>query len=189
MHPVSPRVSATCFMASVAIAASTAHADLIEEFDIGSGLFMSHVQVDFNNGNAYLFNVSYMEDDLSGWDLMLEIAESMDDLVDLDYSESQWGVFLTGIAIGDDHDWGDGSGWPDQDDYWAYWITGSNAQGLPMEWASSPVGASDRIVHDGSWDGWTFNIDGASAPQPVPAPGVLPCLLLALNRGGRARRG
>ena len=102
-----------------------AGAAIIETYQVGTGLNTSTVQVDFANGNGYLFEVAWQGAGTTGWDLLLTIADEMDS-VELDYSTSEWGVFLMGIEVGDDLDWGDGSGWSEGiEDYWHYWTSES----------------------------------------------------------------
>ncbi|MDG2292411.1 MAG: hypothetical protein P8L37_07105 [Phycisphaerales bacterium] len=150
-------------------------ADIIESFDVGEGLFTSTVQIDFANGNGYLFEVRWSSGTTTGWDLMTTIADEVDGF-SLDYSTSEWGVFLQGIDAFGDSDWGIGAGWPDVEDYWHYWTKDSAAD----DWLFAMVGADVRTVSDGSWDGWVFL--SAESPQPigVPAPGGLLIGTLAL---------
>jgi hypothetical protein len=153
--------------------------DIIDTVEIGEGFYTSTVQIDFSNGNGYLFDVHWEETGTTGWDLLLAIAEESDDVA-LDYSVSEWGVFLQGIVAFDDSDWGVGTGWPEVEDYWHYWQRESSSQ----PWEFSSIGADVRQVSDGSWDGWVFL--SAGEPQPVPAPGVL--VLLGIGGLFRNRR-
>lgn len=163
------------------LACSTgAAAGIMETYQVGSGLFTSTVQVDFANGNGYLFEVSWQGAGTTGWDLLVTIADEMDS-VSLDYSTSEWGVFLMGIGVGDDLDWGDGSGWSEGiEDYWHYWTSDS----ADSAWDFSMIGADARTVSDGSMDGWVFL--SPDAPQALPAPGAI--ALLAIGFAGRRRR-
>ncbi len=160
---------------------SPAAAEIIHAFDIGDGFNTSTVQIDFGNGNGYLFDVHWNDADTTGWDLLLSIAEESED-VSLDYSVSEWGVFLQGIDVLDDSDWGVGAGWPEVEDYWHYWQRESSAD----PWEFSMMGADVRLVSDGSWDGWVFL--SAGEPQPVPAPGVLVLFCLGGFLGNRRAR-
>ncbi len=160
---------------------SLAAGDIIEHVDIGEGFYTSTVQIDFSNGNGYLFDVHWQGTGATGWDLLLAIAEESDD-VSIDYSVSDWGVFLQGIVAFDDSDWGVGAGWPEVEDYWHYWQRESSSQ----QWEFSSIGADVRQVTDGSWDGWVFLSPGE--PQPVPAPGVLVLLGIGGFYGKRRAR-
>jgi len=148
---------------------SLAAGDIIEHVEIGEGFHTSTVQVDFANGNGYLFDVHWQQAGTTGWDLLLAIADESDD-VSLDYSVSDWGVFLQGIDAFEDSDWGIGAGWPDVEDYWHYWQKDS----AWAPWEFSSIGSDVREVSDGSWDGWVFLSTGE--PQSIPAPGVIALL-------------
>ena len=43
-----------------------------------------------------------------------------------------------------------------------------------VEWFSSPIGASDRILIDGSWDAFSFADDFTSVPVAEPSPALPP---------------
>jgi len=171
--------------AAVLLGTSTAAAAIIDTVDVGTGLYSSLVQIDFANGNGYAFNVHWQDASTTGWDLLLTIAADLD-TVELDYSTSEFGVFLQGIEVMGDVDWGVGAGWPEIEDYWHYWT----AEPGEDDWTFAMVGADLRTVSDGSLDGWVFL--SPDAPQPLPAPGSL--LLLAMagacrrRRRGRSRR-
>jgi hypothetical protein len=63
--------------------------------------------------------------------------------------------------------------------YWSYW-TKSDSQ---APWVSSDVGMSDRILTNGSWDGWSFaaGYDASPPANPVAAvPEPASILLLAM---------
>ena len=165
---------------SALLCATGAQAAIIDTYQVGTGLNTSTVQVDFQNGNGYLFEVSWQGAGTTGWDLMVTIADEIDGF-DLDFSTSEWGVFLMGITAFDDNDWGTGAGWQDGiEDYWHYWT--SDSMGDP--WVSSMVGVDSRIVSNGSMDGWVFM--SPDAPQLVPAPGAI--ALLAIGFAARRRR-
>ena len=153
---------------------------IVETFQVGTGLLTSTVQVDFSNGNAYSFEVSWQDAGTTGWDLMTTIADELDE-VSLDFSTSQWGVFLEGIGVDDDYEYGVGAGWNEGiEDYWHYWTADSASD----PWAVSGVGADSRLASDGSTDGWVFL--SSDAPFTVPAPGALGLLSIAVM--GRRRR-
>ncbi|MEJ5237327.1 MAG: PEP-CTERM sorting domain-containing protein [Limisphaera sp.] len=54
--------------------------------------------------------------------------------------------------------------------FWAYY-TKSTADD---PWASSMVGAADRVLSDGVWDGWRFAPGFAGQPPGTPAPAPVP---------------
>ena len=166
---------------ALVVSASPVAADIIDAFDIGEGFNTSTVQIDFGNGNGYLFDVHWNDPGTTGWDLLMAIAEESED-VSLDYSVSEWGVFLQGIDVLDDSDWGVGAGWPEVEDYWHYWQRESSAD----PWEFSTMGADVRLVSEGSGDGLVFL--SAGEPQSVPAPGVLGLLCLGGFLGNRRAR-
>lgn len=153
--------------------------EILETYQVGSGLLMSSVQIGFANGNEYRFEVSWQGQGVTGWDLMTTIASEVDGFT-LQFQTSQWGVFLEGIGFDGDYDWGDGSGWSEGiEDYWHYWTADSAAD----PWVSSMVGADSRQVSDGSMDGWVFL--SSDAPATVPAPGGLLLAAMAFTRRRR----
>ena len=88
-----------------------------------------------------------------------------------------FGDALFGISIGADADEGFGTP-PDYLDYWHYWTREGAGQ-----WSESFIGFGDRVVSDGSWDGWVF--DSSAAPASVPAPGAVALLAFVLPRARR----
>lgn len=158
-------------------------ADIIDVIDVGDGLFTSSVQIDFGDGDGYVFNVGWSGGGTTGWDLMLTIADEVDSF-DLQYSTSQWGVFLEGIDYGLSSDYGVGAGWPDVEDYWHYW----NRDSESSDWSFAPTGVDTRLVSDGSWDGWVFLSPDAPQSTEVPSPGGLVLLAVAAASGRRRRR-
>ena len=97
--------------AAVLLGPTAAGAAIIDTFEVGSGLYTSSVQIDFASGNGYTFNVHWQDASTTGWDLLLAISADLD-LVELDYSTSEFGVFLQGIEVMGDSDWGIGPGGP-----------------------------------------------------------------------------
>ena len=68
--------------------------------------------------------------------------------------------------------------------FWSYWL-GTNG----LDWTPSPVGLRDRVLSNGSWDGWSWStfdpntFDPVSPPRTpqvsgtaVPEPGALPLM-------------
>ena len=60
--------------------------------------------------------------------------------------------------------------------FWHYWTKDSALD----PWTFSQIGAVDRIVSDGAWEGWRY---GPGAP--IPEPGT--ALLVALGLAGLTR--
>ena len=73
--------------------------------------------------------------------------------------------------------------------YWSYWL---GTDGL--NWTYSGVGASSRTLSNGSWDGWSWDVNSADAAPLTPAAAPVPetattvslGLLLILGAGGMA---
>ncbi len=160
---------------------SAASADLVGSWSVGTGEETASVQIDFMNGNSYLFDLSF-DDELRGrevFDLLTEAANTIGDLTfDFTVISYSFGDFLTGITLNDDADYGEGSP-PDYLDTWAYWT----AEGTEV-WSSSMIGFSDRILVDGSRDAWVFGT--GAAPATIPAPATIGLALFV--RGDRRRR-
>lgn len=179
------RVSALAVLLMFSLETRCLQAELIAVYTTGSGSATSHVQIDFPNNNAYLFEVSYTDDGtVTGWDLLEIIGGTLPNLVSLEYQTSDWGNWLQGIGIDQDYAFGTGAGFPELDDYWAYWVASPDPT---PNWAYAPIGADARLVSAGSWDGWTFHPSGATPPQVIPGPSAL-WLLLYLGIHAETRR-
>ena len=159
-----------------------AHAAIIDTFSVGSGASTSTIQIDFGSGNGYIINYSW-DGPATGWSALLAIDAAITDMA-IQYQTFSFGVFLTGISIGADHNYGTGDLWPIEN-YWHYWT--AEASDAPGSWTSSSIGAADRTLTNGARDAWVF---GSSAlPQAVPAPGALVTLALAGALARRRRQG
>jgi hypothetical protein len=164
-----PTLLASAALAVVCFASSSSAA-IIYTYSIGSGSSTSSVQIDFANGNGYLFNVSW-DQPMNGYQLLQFIDAELTSVSHTSQVFS-FGVFVTGIGVGADFDFGTGDLWPIEN-YWHYWTKDSGS------WEQAMVGASSRTIFDGSFDAWVF---GSSAlPQAVPAPGALALLALGLR--------
>lgn len=161
--------------------AANGSADLVGSWSLGSGDDHAEVQIDFMNGNSYLFDLAF-DDELSGrdvFDLLSDAANTTSDLTfDFTVISYSFGDFLTGITLNDDADYGEGSP-PDYLDTWAYWT----AEGGD-DWSASMIGFSDRMLVDGSRDAWVFGT--GAAPATIPAPATIAVALFV--RGDRRRR-
>ena len=63
--------------------------------------------------------------------------------------------------------------------YWAYFI-GTDGQ----NWTYSGVGASDRTLSNGSWDGWSWDADYTNPVTPTPlTPAAVPEVSSAVSLG------
>ena len=175
------RVHGSCVVATLAGIAGTADAGLVGSYTVGSGASASFVQIEFGNTNAYLYEVRY-DGTQTGQDLFEIIAAAQPGYFAYEVVSFSFGDALFGITVGSDANSGFGNP-PAYLDYWHYWTRDGGGA-----WTESFVGFGDRVVSNGSWDGWVFN--SAGAPAPIPAPGAL--ALLALSgawTGTRRRRG
>jgi hypothetical protein len=167
-----PSFLASATMA-VACLASSSSAAIIASYSVGSGSSTSSVQIDFSNGNGYLFTVRW-DEPMNGYQL-LQYIDSQLETVSHTAQVFSFGAFVTGIGVGADTEYGEGDLWPIEN-YWHYWTQDSGS------WEQAMVGASDRTIFNGSFDAWVFG--SSVAPQAVPAPGALALLVL----GMRSRR-
>lgn len=167
-----PSLLASATMA-VACLASSSSAAIIASYSVGSGSSTSSVQIDFSNGNGYLFTVRW-DEPMNGYQL-LQYIDSQLETVSHTAQVFSFGAFVTGIGVGADTEYGEGDLWPIEN-YWHYWTQDSGS------WQQAMVGASDRTIFNGSFDAWVFG--SPVAPQAVPAPGALALLVL----GMRSRR-
>jgi hypothetical protein len=158
---------------AVACLASSSSAAIIASYSVGSGSSTSSVQIDFSNGNGYLFTVRW-DEPMNGYQL-LQYIDSQLETVSHTAQVFSFGAFVTGIGVGADTEYGEGDQWPIEN-YWHYWTQDSGS------WQQAMVGASDRTIFNGSFDAWVFG--SSVAPQAVPAPGALALLVL----GMRSRR-
>jgi hypothetical protein len=164
-----PSLLASATMA-VACLASSSSAAIIASYSVGSGSSTSSVQIDFSNGNGYLFTVRW-DEPMNGYQL-LQYIDSQLTSVSHTAQVFSFGVFVTGIGVGADTEYGEGDLWPIEN-YWHYWTQDSGT------WQQAMVGASDRTIFNGSFDAWVFG--SSVAPQAVPAPSALALLVLGLR--------
>ncbi len=151
-------------------ASAPAAAALVGSWTVGSGANSSFVQIEFGNGNAYLYDVRY-DGAQTGRGLFDTIAAAQPGFFAFEVITFSFGDALFGISIGGDTNSGFGNP-PLYLDYWHYWTRGAVAD----TWAESFIGFGDRTVSDGSWDGWVFN--SATAPAAIPAPGAIALLAI-----------
>ena len=154
-------------LAGLLAAAPIASAEFVESYTVGAGSSSSHLQFDFTNGNTYLYTVRH-DGSVRGDDLFAIVAAAQPGFFSYQIVSFSFGDALFAVTIGADSDAGFGTP-PLYLDYWHYWTRPSDESA----WANSNVGFADRIVSDGSWDGWVFNSNSAPAAIPAPAAGVL----------------
>lgn len=168
------RMHSVAAFAAASLTLSHAVAGIVATYDVGAGLYASTIQVDFENGNGYVFTLRWTEPTDGFAALQQAIAGVAG--AQLQYQSFSFGEFVTGIGVGSDFQYGEGDLWP-VENYWHYWTEVSG------EWQMAMFGASDRTLVDGSADAWVFG--SSAAPQAVPGPGA--AVALALLRRGRRR--
>ena len=148
-------------IASVVVCTSV-HAAIVDTFTVGAGDKSASIQIDFENGNGYLINYSWSASAHSSWDAMLAIDAALPNM-SMQYDTYSFGVFLTGVTIGSDTNYGQGDVEP-YENYWHLWTKDS------AQWEQAMFGASDRNLVNGGSDAWVFG--SSTVPQNIPAPGA-----------------
>jgi hypothetical protein len=172
------RMQSVAAIAAASFTLSHAVAGIVATHDVGEGLYASTIQVDFENGNGYVFTLRWTEPTNGFEALQQAIADVAG--AQLQYQSFSFGEFVTGIGVGTDFQYGEGDLWP-VENYWHYW---TEANG---EWQMAMFGAGDRTLVNGSADAWVFG--SSAAPQAVPGPGVGGVGMACLVRGKKRRRG
>jgi len=169
-----------CALVTAAVAAPSADAGFVSTFEVGTGSNQATVQIDQEDGDTYLYAVRFASESISSWDALLTIDAELDSF-SLEYQTYSFGVFLTGITIEGDRDYGTGDLWPIPN-YWHFWVDS------PSGWAQSFVGAQSRTLTAGSADAWVFGSNAAPQPIPAPAAGVAVLLMMGAARRRAALR-
>lgn len=146
---------------------------------LGFGTNTSHLVINFSNGSIFQFDVHYNDILLAGHDpatgkTLIDYVEAQTSLETVQ-NEFNFGsgpvFFLDGISYEGNSDSGFGGG----DDWWHYWVWDPTDE----SWTSPGFGFSDRLIEDGSWDGWVY---GSSAPPlMIPEPGTLLLCLFGMG--------
>ena len=182
------------------------------EFWVGSGTNQAAVVIDWADGLApeslvwgYQWN-----GDATGLDMLLAVIRA-DSRLFGHLGQYAWGTAVFGLGYDRDGDGvfgvspapgfdADGVAWSlspddsrtatDTDDHWREgWNNGFWAYYVSSDagatWTSSQVGAADRVLTSGAWDGWRFAPGFNSAPPgtPVPAPVPEPAMPVLLGIG------
>jgi hypothetical protein len=149
-------------LACSVVLATSVNAAIVNAYSVGSGNKSATIQIDFENGNGYLVNYSWSANAHSSWDAMLAIDAALPNM-SMQYDTYSFGVFLTGVTIGADTNYGQGDVEP-YENYWHLWTKDS------AQWEQAMFGASDRNLVNGASDAWVFG--SSTVPQNIPAPGA-----------------
>jgi hypothetical protein len=138
------------------------------QFWVGTGENRAALVIDWNDGvNPDSLVWGYRWDETATGTDMIQAIDAADSRFTVNGSVGQYGLFVDGIR----YDFGntqihDQATTPDWSMTWSYWVsTIENSS----SWTSSWVGASDRVLVDGSCDGWSFTAWDESY-NPVTAP-------------------
>ena len=151
-----PRIRFAFFLVPLMAMLSQVHASFVS---VGSGTNHVAVIVDFSDGASFGFEVNFNMPTITGFQLF--------DLIETDTTlttirrDFGFGPFIDGIT----HDGHSDSGFGGGEDFWHYWIRESPTD----PWGFSSVGAADRTVSNGGWDGWVYG--SANPPSVIPEPG------------------
>ncbi len=159
-----------------------ADAIVVDPIEVGTGPFSSFVQIDFEQGETFVFEVFYSDvAETTGFDLLLTLEETSSLGFEIEYDMFAFGPFVTGIGFNDIFESGDGSG---GQGFWGYWAKTS----MDESWSFPGVGTGDNLVSDGSWEGWVFGTGLAPKDVIIPAPAATAALGGLLIGYGRRRR-
>lgn len=195
------------FAVGSAVSSVSIDAQVLPGYAAGSGANTSQLVIDFsaNGGDAFVFDYAY-DDPTTGLDMLLALDAAGD--LEVFTTQFSFGLAIDGFAFaGNSVDIGFDAV---TGDFWSYWVDGGfqdldfmgdftpDEAVLAGAYTEASVGASDRLLADGSVDGWivnvsSFNSQGNAAtsnpPAAVPEPtglALLGCAGLVL--GNRRRK-
>jgi hypothetical protein len=144
--------------------AMTASAKVISsnEIDVGSGSNHATLEIGFKDGASCTFDVAFSATSVTGMDLVNTAVDANVGLT-ADIQDFGWGNFVNGFTYNDGGTIHTNDGYGGGADWWHYWIKDSG----DTQWTSPAVGASDRVVVNGSCDGWVYGSDSAPTPEPM----------------------
>lgn len=153
----------------------------VEPIEVGSGLFSSFVQVDFQAGATFVFEVFYNDGATSSFDLLLTLDADEQLGFELEYTPFDFGPFVTGLGYEGIFESGDGS---NGEPFWGFWAKDH----IDGTWAFPGAGAGDHLAGNGSWSGWVFGNGQSPVDVVIPAPGAAALLAGFLVARGSRRR-
>lgn len=154
---------------------------------VGTGLFSSYLVVDFaaTGGDTYAFEWRWNPgDDARGFTMISAIVEGTDLAADIGGEDGVgFGIWINNFVLPTEDEIGDPA------NFWAYWNADAEDIDPGVDWSFAEVGASGRILDNGSIDGWYNGFDGSMPSVPViPAPSALAALAGFGLLGGSASR-
>ena len=180
--------------ASCAIALSTPiSATLLPGYSAGTGANTSQLVLDFAfiGGDAYLFEYRY-DGSATAEDMLLALDAAGDLTVDYQYFNfGTPSLFVNGFAFDGNSEVPVFEGSAGEN--WSFWIADSNAG----PYSPAATGPTDRVLSDGSVDGWALNVSSFNSggftatndpPSYVPEPTGAALLALAGLAVARRRR-
>jgi len=128
------------------------------EASVGTGPDLATVVLEFQDGAGYAFEVSFDDSVATSGIAIMQTLEAELASFSLTVLDFGFGLFIDGISYDGHSDSGFGGG----ELYWHYWTKNDASEA----WTFSEIGAVDRIVSNGAWEGWRY---GAGAPVPEPS--------------------
>lgn len=150
-------------VAGMTAAAPIAAGQSVISESVGSGANTSHIVVDFGP-QSFEFNVHY-DGSISG-EQALQLLQA-DSIFRFNETTASFGKFVSEEDYGGYDFSGSGAL---GNDFWSYWV------GDGSSWDFASTGASDRLLTNGSYDGWVWFANQSTAPDmptAVPEPASL----------------
>ncbi len=132
------------------------------EDSVGTGPDLATITLEFQDGAEFVFEVFFDDSTSTSGLAIMQVLEAEIGSFVLTLLDFGFGLFIDGIAY-DGHSDG---GFTPPDGFWHYWTKDAEIE----PWTFSQIGAGDRIVNDGAWEGWRY---GSGAPIPEPGTAVL----------------
>jgi len=151
----------------------------------GTGTSSAALVVDFANGGPSYVWGYHFSGASTGLAMINAIAADSTSQLSVNITHYSFGDAVTGIAYGSNNAQGFD---PNSPGFWGYYTS----EVTPLPWTESMVGAGDRSLSNGSWDGWAWapNLVGNSPNTTMVAavPEPTSWAILGLGLLGLARR-